>query len=186
MRSATRGIVLFFLAPSFPLVSSLSTNYASKTRQKAIERVAVVGAGISGLSLAHALKNSPSLSDGSQASLEVSIFDSRKSLDYTAGSGVQLNGGIAVLGKINPAVQKAVIDAAVPIGELRGRNKSWAKENSVDKLWDISIEKMFRNAGGRAVDELIIDGTLMWFGIMRGALQVRLGRVPTKSFCRSF
>jgi hypothetical protein len=157
---------------SLQLTHSWSLDASSKSRQKPIERVAIIGAGIAGLSLAHAINNSPSLSDGSPGSFEVSIFDSRKSLDYTAGSGVQLNGGMAVLGKINPDVQRAVIDAAVPIATLRGRNKSWFRD-ATDGLWDFSIEKLIRNAGGRAEEELIVDGKVMWYAIMRGALQVR-------------
>lgn len=138
-------------------------------RQKPIKRVAVIGAGIAGLSLAHALANSRNDPAGD---IEVSIFDSRKSLDFTAGSGVQLNGGMAVLGKINPDIQKAAIDAAVPIGSIQSKNKSWFRD-AADTLWDLSIENIIRNKGGQTAEELIVDGNVMWYGIMRGALQVR-------------
>ena len=144
-------------------------------RTKPIRRVAIVGAGIAGLSLAHGLKNSRSLTNlGGCDDLEVTIFDSREDLDYGVGSGVQLNGGLSVLGKINEDVQQAVMDAAVPIGTLSGRHKSWSLEPTEEKLWDIDVKNMFRRAGGRAEEEIIVNDNLLWYAIMRGALQVRL------------
>ena len=141
-----------------PVTSALSSNNAPKKR---IERVGIIGAGITGLSLAHALENS-------KEDLEVSIFDSRQSLDYTLGSGVQLSGGLQVLGKINPIVQKAVIEAAIPVSNIRGKNKSWFSDTDTSTLWNYSIEKIIRDAGGEAEKELIQDGKVMWYGIMRG------------------
>jgi salicylate hydroxylase len=149
---------------------SLSIGGAKRTSP--IKRVAIVGTGIAGLSLAHALKNSPSLSPNDSAdNLEVTLFESRKTLDYQTGSGVQLNGGLAVLGKINPDVREAVIDGAVPIQALRGRNKSWQDGSTESKLWDYDVAEIFKNAGGRAKEELFVDGRMMWHAIMRGALQ---------------
>ncbi len=167
------------ISPLFPLllcglktVSSLSLNGGETKRQKPIERVAIIGAGIAGLTLAHALKNDASFKGKDAAdNLEVTIFESRNKLDFQAGSGVQLNGGLSVLGKINPYLQQSVIDAAVPTGKLSGRNKSWWDENSESTLWDFDITSMFKQAGGTTADELLIDGKAVWFAIMRGALQ---------------
>ena len=147
-----------------PVLSALSNQAVQK---KPIKRVAIVGAGIAGLSLAHALENS-------KEDLEVSIFDSRKALDYTVGSGVQLNGGLSILGKINKSVQKSVMEAGVPISDIRGKNKSWFSDTSTDTLWNYSIEKLIRDAGGAAEEELIQDDKVLWCGITRGALQETL------------
>jgi 2-polyprenyl-6-methoxyphenol hydroxylase-like FAD-dependent oxidoreductase len=153
------------------------------SKPRPVQRVCIVGAGISGLSLAHALKNSPSLLEGQSdlsLNLEVSVFDARKSLDYTSGSGVQINGGMACLGKINRDLQKAVIDASIPISFLHGRHKSWFHNGAVDKLWDYSVEEIIRS-DVKARQELLDDnGKVLWYGIMRGALQeILLEKLPS-------
>lgn len=139
-----------------------------------------MGAGIAGLSLAHGLTNSPSLMQESKTALEgggleVSVFDSRALLDYTAGSGVQLNGGLACLGWINLDVQKAVIDAAIPLESIRGRHKSWQSDGSpVSRLWDYTLDDVFKDAGEEIQDLMDEDGNKLWYAIMRGALQETL------------
>jgi len=172
-----RGLIsLFLVLACLPEeTGSLTVGGGSRKRVDPIRRVAIVGGGIAGLSLAHALKNSPSLCSKEDADkLEVTIFDSRAYLDYQVGSGVQLNGGMAVLGKINPDVQKAAIEAAVPIGTLQARTKSWKKGASESKLWDLDITSIVRKAGGKAMEELMVDDRPLWYGIMRGALQETL------------
>jgi hypothetical protein len=155
-------------------VVSLSPDATSLSSQnKPIERVAIIGAGIAGLSLAHSLTNSPTLATGFQGSMGVSIYDSRDSLNYKLGAGMQLNGGLAVLGKINPAVQQAVRDTGIGVSKIRGRHKAWFQEDATDRMWDIDVKEAVRKVGGRAEDELIEDGELVWCSVTRGALQVR-------------
>ena len=76
------------------LLWSLLSQQAQSLISPPVERVAIIGSGIAGLSLAHALTNSPELAKSTPGSkIEVSLFDSRPSFDFDAGSGVQLNGG---------------------------------------------------------------------------------------------
>jgi hypothetical protein len=63
-----------------------------------IRNVAIVGSGISGLSLAHALENSPDLfAYGDGSPIQVMVYDARSSLNYEAGAGVQINGGMFIM-----------------------------------------------------------------------------------------
>ena len=155
------------------VVSLSSNNAVAVNPNKPIERVAIVGTGIAGLSLAHALANSPSLSDGFRGNMEVSLYDSRKALDYTLGAGMQMNGGMSVLGKINPEVQKAVRDTGVSVSKIIARNKSWFGD-STDSLWNIDVPQTIHDAGGEAEETLVgKDGNILWSSITRGSLQVR-------------
>lgn len=81
-------LMLALIAP----IESLSTTPTSDSPP--VKRVAIIGSGIAGLSLAHALTNSPELAKSTPGSkIEVTLFDSRPSFDFDAGAGVQLNGG---------------------------------------------------------------------------------------------
>ena len=138
--------------------------------QRPIRRVAIIGAGIAGLSLAHALH---SATDGD---MEVTVFDSRSGpLDYTAGAGVQINGGASVLRRISPELHGKVVRAALPLGNIRSRAKPWFQSdttpNAFSTLLEINLESAIRSAGGDAEKALIVDGEVQAFTIMRGALQ---------------
>lgn len=165
-------LVVFAAFLSLTPVTCLSINNGPVGPNKPIERVAIIGSGIAGLSLAHALANSPALAGGFQGKMDVSLYDSRECLDYTLGAGMQLNGGISVLGKINPAVQKAVIDAGISVSKIIARNKSWFGDIT-DSIWTIDVPQTIRDAGGEAVETLVAeDGGVLWSSITRGALQV--------------
>ena len=84
------------------LVSLFSHNVTSlsviQSKSPPIQRVAIIGSGIAGLSLAHALTNSPELlAKSSGCEIQVALFDARPSFDFNAGAGVQLNGGELVI-----------------------------------------------------------------------------------------
>jgi hypothetical protein len=82
---------------------------------------------------------------------------------------------MSVLRKINPAVQRAVADAGMPLEQISSRTKPWFGGGSkpFDTLLTLPIADAIRSVGGRVQDELIIEGEVMAYTIMRGALQVR-------------
>ena len=98
--------ILLFVAIITTFVDGLSTKVK---KASPIKKVAIIGSGISGLSLAHALENSKTcakpylervgLLEGDEEAgdslfgIETHVFDSRPSLNFQAGAGVQLNGG---------------------------------------------------------------------------------------------
>lgn len=156
-----------------------------------MERIAVIGAGIAGLSTAHALTATATATATSSSSLvvpTVHCFDARPGLDKNQGAGIQLNGGLAVLGQINTTVQRAVMDAGLPAVGVRSRAKAWSNSssNSHDKpfetLLELDLLSTVRRAGGAVAAALIHNDKnnnnnkdqLLWYSIMRGALQETL------------
>jgi hypothetical protein len=92
---------------------------------------------------------------------------------------------MSVLRKINPHVQRAVANAALPMKAIRTRSRRWWQEgeDGFDTLLELELEETVRQAGGKAAEELIVDGEVMFYAIMRGALQVRTFSVfPLISF----
>jgi hypothetical protein len=160
---------LLALSSPLPPLSSIPAS-SSAARRKPVERVAVIGAGIAGLSTIHALGPTPSCGTTNGILPVIECFDGRSGLDQGLGAGIQLNGGLAVLGKINPAVMHAVMEAGMPAKQVRSRSKSWS-ENATpfETLLELDLAKTIRAAGGGAADELILeDGQLLWYSIMRG------------------
>jgi len=156
------------------LLSARADAFSSNERRPA-KRVAIVGTGIAGLSVAHALTNSPLLEQeyGSFA-FDVSMFEARKKLDIKAGAGVQLNGGLAALGKINGQVQRAVLDAGLPVSQIQSRSKPWSDSKPFEDLLQLDLEDIVKKAGGDTSQNLIQNGELLWSAIMRGTLQETL------------
>jgi hypothetical protein len=88
--------------------------------------------------------------------------------------------GMSVLHKINPTVHRAVADAALPLQKIESRSKPWFptldknnNNNNYDTLLSLTVLDAIQSEGGRVEKELIIDGEVMSYAIMRGALQVR-------------
>ena len=102
---------------------------------------------------------------------QVSIFEKRKKLDTKAGAGVQLNGGLAALGKINEKVQRAVIDAGLSVSHIKCRSKPWFGPKPFDELLELDLRRIVEYSGGEVSGNLIKDGELLWTAIMRGCLQ---------------
>lgn len=148
---------------------------ATASRRRPIRRVAVIGAGIAGLGLAHALSRlSPDDDD-----LEVRLFDARPGLNRDDGAGIQLNGGLAALGKIDRRLQAKVMEAGLPAKSVESRAKRWANPSATayDTLLRINLDDLVRNAGGAVTEGLVQgrddteEGEVLWYSIMRGALQ---------------
>lgn len=161
----------------------LSVGAKALTSQPA-KRVAIIGTGIGGLSVAHALTNSPSLEqEYGSFGFDVSMFEARKKLDTTkAGAGVQLNGGLAALGRINTKVQRAVLDAGLPVSRIQSRSKPWSTSKPFEELLQLDIGNIVNKAGGDVSQNLILqDGQeVLWSAIMRGCLQDSLWKtLPT-------
>lgn len=133
---------------------------------KPVRKVAIIGSGIAGLGVAHALD---SLS-GEADEFEVSLFDSRSGLNAEDGAGIQINGGLRALGNINKDLQQAVMEAGLPQVGIESRTKAWENPSSTnfDTLLKIDIPDTIRKAG---VD-LVEGDKVLWYAIMRGALQV--------------
>ena len=125
-----------------------------------MERVAIIGGGIAGLSLAHALLSSnirsefsPSTSaDGgtmTMNSIEVEVFESRPGFDYElSGSGIQLTGGMVALRRISTRLQRIACDAALPLLGVTSRCRPWFGDggrsgNDVEgwKILDLDVRR---------------------------------------------
>eukprot|EP00979_Chaetoceros_neogracilis_P008545 scaffold1904_cov280-Chaetoceros_neogracile.AAC.7 len=169
MKSAA---TLHFLLSLLALKYAASLSVSNSKQSPQIEKVAIIGSGICGLSLAHALQNSK---DSAKCNIEAHVFDSRKSFNFGAGAGIQLTGGLATLRKINPDLHRAVTNAGLPLKQIRSRCKPWFKsEKPFATLLEMNLEENIKIAGGAAEEELIVDGKVQACAIMRGALQETL------------
>lgn len=141
--------------------SSLSASTSTDNELQPVRKVAIIGSGICGLSLAHALLQS--------GDIEIEIFDSRTELDEKMGSGIQLTGGMAALREISPQLQRNVAEASLPLERVISRCRPWfGNQNEPWKLLELDIQKAIRGS----VEELITeDSEVLAYTILRGTLQ---------------
>lgn len=151
--------------------------------QQSVQKVAIIGAGIAGLSLAHALL-APQ-----DSNIQVDIFDSRPDLDENAGSGIQLTGGLVALNEISPKLYRQVADAGLPLESVTSRCRPWFGSNldsdNVEQGWkllELDIQKAIKeDAAARRLQDadsavgspkLVTDeGEVVAYTILRGTLQ---------------
>ena len=135
------------------------------------------------MSVAHALSNSPTLQEKyGPCNFEVSMFEARKKLDTKAGAGIQLSGGLAALGYMNPKVQRAVLDAGLPVSRIESRSKPWSSSKPFEELLQLDLKETVTRAGGDVSQSLMQDGDeLLWSAIMRGSLQESLWKTLPNS-----
>ena len=131
---------------------------------------------IAGLSTAHALLSGNSLRNDDEQ-IEVNLYESRPTFDYKAGAGIQINGGMSILNKINPTLFREVKEAALPLTMVRSRTSPWFKnENPFSTLLELDLDKLIRSSD---IDDLVVDDQVMAYTITRGALQeVMLEELP--------
>ena len=151
-----------------------------------VEKVAIIGSGIAGLSLAHALR-STHLCNGSGENtkpIQIDIFDSRSDLNEKSGSGIQLTGGMRALREISPELQKEVSAAALPFEKVVSTCRPWfGSDDNGWKLFELNIQQAIRDKTaadeeaakeeGRDVQPGLVtqDGEVLAYTILRGSLQ---------------
>lgn len=190
-KSALVILASLLVVNNFTACQGLSAPFLAEKASPPVKKVAIIGSGICGLSLAHALENSENcarpyldkisvsgddVDPSSNFGIEAHVFDARESLNYRAGAGVQLTGGLATLKSINPSVHKKVANAALPLKNIRSRAKPWfeSSKNPYSTLLELNIEESIKKVGGATEEGLIVDGEVMACTIMRGALQEEL------------
>lgn len=189
MRNFNISLVLIFIRVSESLVS--------QTKFTPVKKVAIIGCGIAGLSLAHAFENSsvcaqPCIEKGliesnaSSFGIQVHLFDSRSSLNFNAGAGIQLTGGLATYRKMNRDLYRKIVNVGLPLKNIKSRTKPWFETGDpYATLLELNVEENIRTAGGDIEDSLIIDGEVMACTIMRGALQeILLNELPSDTYNR--
>ncbi|KAL7555120.1 hypothetical protein ACHAWF_018785 [Thalassiosira exigua] len=189
--------------PFRPSSTSLAASRAAASVSAPVERVAVIGAGIAGLAAAHALRSTRLLPDGGDGSgggggesppIQIDVFDARPDLDPSAGSGIQLTGGLAALRAIDPALMRAAIDASLPLEGVVTRCRPWFGDGAGGgaegwKVLELDVREAIREraaaeevgdeadsrgSGGRegSVRDLVTEeGEVLARSILRGALQ---------------
>ena len=82
---------------------------------------------------------------------------------------------MSALKKINPQLQSAVAQASLPLKSIRSRAKPWFDtKKPYSTLLELDVEEAIRQTGGETEEQLIVDGEVMAYTIMRGALQVSI------------
>jgi len=123
--------------------------------------------------------SNPKATSDTSDNIDVSIFDARSGLDRGVGAGIQINGGLSVLGRIDASLQRAVIEAGQTLEAIRSRSKSWDPDKRrYETLLELPLRKVISESGSENTRSALLpdgsDGQVLWTSIMRGALQEAL------------
>lgn len=173
------------------LYTSASSTSVGETPQP-VRKVAIIGAGIAGLGLAHALL-SPNITTNIKTNIKVDIFDSRLEFDENTGSGIQLTGGLVALKEISSNLYRQVVDASLPLEQIISRCRPWFGTNLDGnnegnneelgwKVLELNIQKAIMDLAaarsqsetkhGRSDHTLVTsEGEVVAYTILRGTLQ---------------
>ena len=163
-----------------------SATKSTDTPTHGVRKVAIIGSGIAGLSLAHALR---STNMGSKQPIQIDIFDSRAALDEKSGSGIQLTGGMAALRQISPTLQQSVSEASLPLERVVSTCRPWFGGDGMEswKIFELDLQQAIREKDAtdkaKAAEEnesgvtqnniglVTEEGEVLAYTILRGTLQ---------------
>ncbi|KAL7470341.1 hypothetical protein ACHAXS_010559 [Conticribra weissflogii] len=186
-------------AAASPATSTSTPTPSSSARP--VERIAIIGGGIAGLTTAHALRSklSPANSGGATP-IKIDIFDSREGFDEKSGSGIQLSGGLVALEKISPELRVKVTEAGLPLKSVESRCRPWFEGNNSKngdgnqnngrgwKILELDVQNAIRekaeaeavkaaeaveteNNDAQEFDLVTDEGEVLAYTILRGTLQ---------------
>jgi salicylate hydroxylase len=177
MRASLRYIAwIFVFCMTWHRCDALSMMATQAPTPRPVQRVAIIGAGISGLAVAHALAYQHHQVDSTSSSttpspMHISLYDSRARLDTTAGAGVQLNGGLVALQRMSPLAYEAVWQAGLPVVGIQSQvQKNEGTTNDYETILQLDLHQIISQSA-TARQTLMQGDRLLWVAIMRGALQ---------------
>ena len=111
--------------------------------------------------------------------ISVTLFEKDKMLMPDEGAGFLLNGGLAVLGRINEDVQRAVYEAGHPVKGISGRIVTNGKCEEVIK---INFQEVVTSSPEIEQDFVKDDGSIMFSFMKRGACQEGFVQLPSRGW----
>mmetsp|Transcript_26845 Transcript_26845/g.61800 ORF Transcript_26845/g.61800 Transcript_26845/m.61800 type:complete len:396 (-) Transcript_26845:1219-2406(-) len=157
-----------------------TSSVAAGGSQRHISNIAVAGGGIGGLSFVRCVQK---MHDG----VSVSVFDPSLYApddDYGGedggGAGIQLNGGLAVLDRIDPSLRRQIARAGIPLERIRSRSCGEEEDEYPASfadwyrtLLEMDVRDCIGQTRGKAARSLIADddGSLLNTAIHRGTLR---------------
>ena len=143
----------------------------------AADRIAVIGGGIGGLTLANALLQS------ADPPSSVTVFERADQLRPQVGGGLQINGGAAVLSRLGLGAE--IAKAGQPMKRVVSR-----RANGMELL-DLDVEATMREQSGGidgasagSSDSLVYDGNVMSFTVSQRGKGGRGSTPPLRHYAK--